>query len=867
MTIISNFEKKIIDVFQRQGDSRSHKLKTKLTVDFCLLLTCMSAVGIALFSLPGYKSYFILAVPVLLTMTISLYISVKIKNINLLAWLGLAVQFLMINYGILLAGGNITEISILWSLAMILFGFIVFGNRIGLFIFCIQFAIIFFCIEFRVNHPEIKILNLYKKEFTSNILTLSFPLFLLLYYLYHFIKTDAAVNEELITVNEKLIHLNTSLNVQNKAYANSQKTLSESEKQFRLISDKSRDLICVCNHEGIIKYISPSSIELLKKDSKGMVHKPFVDFVLNEDRSIIKDLFENIKNPEIINNHVQFRMPKSDGNFIWFDAIFQPVFNADGELYQMQSISRDITGIKRHEDSLRLFSNIINKTEEAILIADSHSNIVYVNRETAEMYGFSVDEMLHLSIADIDSNINDLSKWNVFFNDLKIKLKISKETIFLKPNGTHCPVEERWQIIAVEGQQYVIKFINDIEDRKKAEMKIRRNLERQSILSEIAFILNTSDNFDFKINESLRILGNFLKVSRVLMFHNILNGKAVSCTHEWYGLNSLPQKSDLQAIPYSLIASIKEQLDTNDFIEYETFVGLPADIIAFFKPFDIYSLIIVPLKINNTIEGFLCIIDNFTQQTWRDSDRRFIVTFNSIICNSIKQKQTFESLIQSERRFRELAELLPEMVCEAGINGKITFANKHTQVQFGFSENDLQKGKIFFNFFTSTDKHRILENFEKILRSEHVDNEEYTIINREGNEVTVLVYINVIMREHLPVGLRAVLIDISERKEAEKNMLALAQITEESPIAFLRLDKNGEIVYSNKEASVIRNFIFQNYTTHFKELVNTIITNKDGEELEVEISGIPYILYIRPDKDEKYITICGKSKKQIDNIG
>jgi len=198
--------------------------------------------------------------------------------------------------------------------------------------------------------------------------------------------------------------------------------------------------------------------------------------------------------------------------------------------------------------------------------------------------------------------------------------------------------------------------------------------------------------------------------------------------------------------------------------------------------------------------GFLSIIDHKQKHNWKESDKRFILTFCEILMSTFRQKQNFDLLVKSEKRFRELAELLPEMVCEAAINGKMTFANKYAQVQFGFTENDLAKGLIFFNFFHPDDRQRVIDHFEKLLSNEHINNKEYLIINREKQVIPVLLYMNIIMQDHLPIGFRAVIVDISERKKHEKHLENLASVIESTPFAILEADSSGNITYLNEKA-------------------------------------------------------------------
>ena len=50
--------------------------------------------------------------------------------------------------------------------------------------------------------------------------------------------------------------------------------------------------------------------------------------------------------------------------------------------------------------------------------------------------------------------------------------------------------------------------------------------------------------------------------------------------------------------------------------------------------------------------------------------------------------QTKEELQESERRFKELAELLPQTIYEMDLNGNLTFVNKKAFDHFGYTPED-----------------------------------------------------------------------------------------------------------------------------------------------------------------------------------
>lgn len=589
-----------------------------------------------------------------------------------------------------------------------------------------------------------------------------------------------------------------------------------------------------------IHFISPGAVQQqLALQANSLKGKEFIHLVDPIDAPLIIsgisfDTFE----PQQI-DYLQLRC--ADGNSIGYSAYFLKLHDThEGEELMLALLKNKLQGTHLSENLNTIIVKAINNSEEALAIVDSNAIIWYANHTFLRWYGLTASEIKTLPFYDIDSEINNPQKWEILKANLQENLNKNTEISFVTAAGTSIEVERRWWIHREGSEMLYVCSMLPIKERKETEKKIHKTLERQHILSQIAFILNTHENFEYKINEALRLLGNYLRVDRVVIFQNILNNKAASCTFEWHSEDFLPRRFELQAIPYSLLPELSAQLANNPCVIYEGLANVPTEYIPYFRPYEIHTLMAIQLKLDaRTPLGFMCIVDHRQRHSWKENDKRFILTFCEILTSAFRQKQNIDLLVKSERRFRELAELLPEMVCEAAINGKIIFANKHTQVQFGFTENDLGKGIIFFNFFHPNDRQRVLDNFEKLLSGLNINNEEYTIINREKHEIPVLLYMNIIMQDQLPVGLRAVIVDISDRKKHEKHLEKIASTIETSPFAILEVDEEGNFICLNEIAQQIIPQLSE-YLTTLSRHTHAVLATKNQLSHQIHINGHDY---------------------------
>ena len=150
-----------------------------------------------------------------------------------------------------------------------------------------------------------------------------------------------------------------------------------------------------------------------------------------------------------------------------------------------------------------------------------------------------------------------------------------------------------------------------------------------------------------------------------------------------------------------------------------------------------------------------------------------------------------------------MVDLLPQTVFEIDQTLTITSINPVALETFGYIREDLEKGVNVFEVFSDGDRQRLEENIKKIMRGETTGAFEYTAKRKDGRPFPVITYSVPIIHENIPVGLRGVLVDITERKTAEQatlQALSLLKATLESTAdGLLVIDREGKIVNYNKK--------------------------------------------------------------------
>jgi len=141
---------------------------------------------------------------------------------------------------------------------------------------------------------------------------------------------------------------------------------------------------------------------------------------------------------------------------------------------------------------------------------------------------------------------------------------------------------------------------------------------------------------------------------------------------------------------------------------------------------------------------------------------------HAIIEMAVHKHKAERALWRSEERFRELADLLPQTVFEIDLEGNLLYTNRYGFQSSGYTQEDIDNGLNAFQLFIPEDMDRVKANIRKILNGESLGGNEYTIPRKDGSTFPVIVYSSPIVRENKPVGLRGIVVDITERKQREE---------------------------------------------------------------------------------------------------
>lgn len=134
-----------------------------------------------------------------------------------------------------------------------------------------------------------------------------------------------------------------------------------------------------------------------------------------------------------------------------------------------------------------------------------------------------------------------------------------------------------------------------------------------------------------------------------------------------------------------------------------------------------------------------------------------------------KVQERTREFMESEGRFQELVNLLPEMVLETDFHGKITYANERALERFGISIREGSDSTCFDLIILEQKKGENKKFISWAQRQKHELN-EYTARSADGSTFPILIRCALIYKDKQITGARVLIIDITERNAFEEQL-------------------------------------------------------------------------------------------------
>jgi PAS domain S-box-containing protein len=546
--------------------------------------------------------------------------------------------------------------------------------------------------------------------------------------------------------------------------------LSESETKYKTLVENSHDGIMIIR-DFRIYYANDTICNMLGYNP--VTEKN--DLIHPDDRHKITAIANRRRNGDTSTIHENLRLITRDGQIKECETTSTMV--SYGEDTAAFYTVHDVTDKIRFEQELRRSEEKYRKLTELLPIGvyelDLDGNITYINYAGRKLFNFNEQ----LSGTTSCMSFFTETDGNFMKENLKLEIeRLSKQNFYAEQEEFPIPVE--FMAKHADGTGFpVLIYVNYILDDKKvtgfrgiimdiSERKAMENALRESEEKYKTLIENSQDGI-FAIDGDQILFANNTFCRMVGYTPQELYSKpAISLLHP----------EDLER--GLTISEKRKRGDTSTVNAIFRFVARDGSV----KDADVFSSVI---ELKGQLISYITVHD------------------------LTETRRMQEALSRSEKRFRELTEMLPQAIYELDAENRPTFMNRTGRDMFQLANMTFEDKKAY-DFFLPEDTermraalaaeyHELLDDKGEITTYVHRPM-EYTARRTDGTTFPVMIYGAPIIENNVFIGSRGIIVEISERKameqalqESEKRYRTLIQSLQEG----LFVIQEGKFVFLN----------------------------------------------------------------------
>jgi PAS domain S-box-containing protein/putative nucleotidyltransferase with HDIG domain len=282
-------------------------------------------------------------------------------------------------------------------------------------------------------------------------------------------------------------------------HKHAEEKLTASEAKLRALFAAMQDIVLVIDRDGIYRDIAPTNPDLLYRRAEELLGKSLYDVFPREQAEQFMAITRRVLEANQT-EQVEYELP-IQGRNLWFSAFITPM-DENNTVW----VARDITDRKKTENALleseERYRQLVELSPDAVAVIDGEK-VLFMNPTAAKIEGIEIpDKVIGMPILDLihpDSRPRLAELSAQMIKEWK-KLPPIEEKL-LRVDGSAVDVEIAAMPLLWNEKPVIQVTFRDITERKRAEAKIRQQVERLTALNAINQAISSS--FDLRMSLSI----------------------------------------------------------------------------------------------------------------------------------------------------------------------------------------------------------------------------------------------------------------------------------------------------------------------------------------------------------------------------
>lgn len=669
----------------------------------------------------------------------------------------------------------------------------------------------------------------------------------------------------------------------------------EIQNRYKNLIENATDIIFETDLKGKYTYINQYSEKILGYNLEELYKLHFKDLIRKDYKKRVLDFYNHsIKIKEF--STLIFPATNKFGETVWLSQNISAKVNESNEVIGYSAIARDITLIKELEIDTTRKEKKIKKYNDFLktLTAKSYNNInsfetilpyilenvaqkvdvnrvgfweyqddkivcqnQYINNEKKFESGFillkedypnyfeKIQSVHQIVISDLFADDAHKEFFKNYFKKQKA-LSLLDTPIYLngKLIGILC-IESTTKIKYWHNED--INFARSISDfiaiaietnqRVQAEARLAYKNEMLSIIAKNSSQFLNNKSTEQIIKDTLNSIGLFINVDRLSFFENIENENIFTQKFRWLkSIKGLSEPNDkLKNVPHKLIKIVLDAFKEKKY--YASLVSeIPSTALRLFlEKITVKSILFFPIYINKNLCGILAFDDSTLERIWTEEEISILQILINNLSSAIERNENEKTLLESEKRFRLLADNIPGTVYLSKYDEKWTklYLNDEILNLTGYPKEAFLQNKIFFSDLIHPEDYlRLKREINDAVFTKQKIHSEYRIIHKNGSIVWVEEFGDTIYNGDQIDYIEGIFIDITQKKATDDAIKAkeYAEAANKAKSEFLanmsheiKTPLNGIIGFTNLLKNTKLEEIQKNYMNTINQSANSLM--------------------------------------------